>query len=58
MEKIKRKYAKRDDAMTKPKLAKCGHPSKEARYFQCEDCLPVLPSDDGDWNYFNLTEEE
>jgi hypothetical protein len=56
--KVKRKYVKRDVVADTVRKAKCGHITKEGRYFKCEKCLPQLDTDDGDWNYFNLTDEE
>lgn len=56
--KVKRKYVKRNVFAASTRKAKCGHVSKEGRYFKCENCQPELESDDGDWNYFNLSDEE
>lgn len=59
MEKVKRKYVSRDKALNKKRIARCGHETKEMRYFKCENCVPELPSDDGeDWNYFMSPEDE
>jgi hypothetical protein len=38
--------------------ARCGHVSKQGRYFKCEKCLKYLPSDDGDLTYFSSTDED
>lgn len=53
-----RKYDKKDYVASSRRVARCGHVSLEGRYFKCENCVPELESDDGEWNYFNLTEEE
>lgn len=56
--KAKRKYQKRSEVEGSVRKARCGHISKQGRYFNCENCVPELPSDNGDWDYFNLTDEE
>lgn len=49
------KYSKRGGVSTR--MAKCGHVSHEGRYNNCERCIPVLPEDDGDLNYFQTDME-
>lgn len=44
--KVKRKYNQRDNEATKKKVARCGHVTKIARYFECENCKPELEEDD------------
>lgn len=56
--KSKRKYVKKDYVEASVRMAKCGHVSKQGRYRMCENCLPVLPEDNGDWDYFNLGSDE
>lgn len=51
------KYKKRDNPVINTRLAKCGHVSSEGRYFNCENCQPVLPEDDGDLVYFQSESE-
>lgn len=47
-ERERRKYVKRDNVQLRK--AKCGHVSQIGRYFKCEECQPVLPSED-EWLY-------
>lgn len=47
-----RTYSHRDFHPASVRKARCGHISKEGRYFKCEKCEPILQSDNGDWNYF------
>jgi hypothetical protein len=56
--KQKRKYVKKDFVESSVRKAKCGHISKQGRWLNCEDCVPVLPEDNGDWDYFNLGSDE
>lgn len=62
MERAKRKYDKRDEAltvMTHRKCRICGDNLTSGRYFNCVTCIEELPSDDGDLTYFSeLVEDE
>lgn len=51
----KQKYGKENSMI---RTAKCGHLSKQGRYFKCENCQPTLPEDNGDWDYFNLDDSD
>lgn len=54
-----RKYENEYHVMTIPRMAKCGHISKTGRWFKCELCQPILPSDDNSgWEYFSELDEE
>lgn len=54
-----RKYENVYHELSLKRVARCGHLSKEGRWFQCEDCQPILPSDDDSgWEYFSELDEE
>ena len=58
-----RKYDNEIHALSSKRIARCGHPTKEGRYFKCEKCVPELPTDPGDSLYNgeslnDLTEED
>ena len=57
MVKQKSKYDDEWHVNSTKRIAKCGHPTKEGRYFQCENCKPNL-EEETDWNYFDSIDDD